>query len=266
MSKVTGRELFEKVYADEMAVDPTLVFGLPQEIDFEDATMREAAYAGWILAMSFAHEQLFEAKQAMDRLRAAVIGPVSRAKSDIVDISDKLSNFPYQLNRHETRKETPANIDPLTICHQEAVIECSIENRDSVTAPFFLESSIPKYKFHATEDYQIGVALDFDKFYPVGHRQGTLFMANSVGPANKGYQQNVFIVLEIKGDPDLYALSWAESVAAAHRTLQEFGERCVNICPVGEIRSLGGNLNGGPITALVLPLCINHHVFQRAQQ
>ncbi len=91
-------------------------------------------------------------------------------------------------------------------------------------------------------------------------------LANGIGPSKEKYQQIVFVVLAIKGEPDLMALSYAENLRAAFHRLRTFRAAFKNICSVGEIRSLGSSLDGGPIEALVLALNIDHHDFMKAQK
>lgn len=266
MNDLSGRTFFETVYNDEMAIEPEHVFGDAQELDFEDASVREAAYAGWMLAMNCTHEHLTSARLAMERLRAAVVGPVNHALVTLEHEQDTLSNFRYQLNKHRAKRKPDIPVSVDAVVDHEAVVESRITSVQSITAPHYARSQLPKFVLEANEHFNLGIVFDFDKFYPVGYSFSKLFMANGIGPAGKDYQQNVFIVLEIRGDADLYKLDYAESLKLAYEALTEISKRCENICPVGPIRPLGESLHGGPVKALVMPLCMYHHEFQRIQK
>lgn len=269
MNDVTGREFFEQVYSDEMDIAADFDYGLPQELNFEDASVREAAYAGWVLAMSCAHEHLTKARLTIERLRNSITGPINNSLTALEDEQDTLSNFRYQLNKREAAKkpnpETYLNVESLGT--HEAVVESNIIGMKRIVAPHYARSQLPKFVLEPNEHYNLGIVLEFDKFFPVGYTFSKLFMANGIGPAGKEYQQNVFIVLEIKGDADLYRGDYAKSIAAAYGALQEVAKHCENICAVGDIRPLGdGSMHGGPVKALVMPLCMYHHEFQRIQK
>lgn len=267
MNDLNGREFFEAVYSDEMAIDPTHKFGDAQELDFEDASVREAAYAGWMLAMSCAHEHISNSRLALEKLRATVVGPVNKALDILETEQFSLTNFRYQLNRHEVRKQPGTQISVESLYDHESVVESKITSLKSVVAPCHSRSRIPPHILEANEHFNIGIVFEFDKYYPVGYTFSKLFMANGIGPAEKEYQQNVFVVLDIRGNADLYKQSYAESLSLAYAALGEFAKRCENICPVGDIRPLGdGSLHGGPVKALVLPLMIHHHEFQKVQK
>lgn len=263
---MNGRELFEKIYNDEMDIPDSHVFGDAQELDFEDASVREAAYAGFVLAMNATQEHLSNARQAMKQLKATMIGPLNSALLSLEDEQQALSNFRFQLNKHNARRMPKPELTVESLYNHEAVVEVTIRTVERVTAPSFSRSRIPKHTLEACEHFHVGVAMDFDKFYPVGYKFGKLVMANGVGPAGKEYQQNVFIVLELKGDPVLYPMDYAESLKVAYNALVEIEAHCQNICAVGHVQTLGeAGVDGGPVKALCLALCIHHHEFQKAQ-
>jgi hypothetical protein len=266
MNDLSGRDFFESVYNDEMAIPEGHDYGAAQELNFEDASVREAAYAGWMLAMNCTHEHLSNARLAIERLRNSVIGPVNNALNVLGDEQHALSNFRYQLNKHRAARREDKLLTVESVYDHESVVEHNITSVKQIVAPHYNRSQLPKFVLEANEHFNLGIVLEFDKYYPVGYTFSKLFMANGIGPAGKDYQQNVFVVLEIRGDADLYRGEYAISLCKAYEALGQIAKRCANICPVGDIRPLGENMHGGPVKALVMPLMMYHHEFQRIQQ
>lgn len=260
----TGREFFEKVYADEMAIPDGHVFGEVGEIDFTDPTMREAAYAGFVLAQSTVRDAAYQLRMTARNLRARINAEAEAALRVIEDQGDLLDNFAAQVNMHTARRN-PGLPDAMDIVHLENVQEYDLKYVQTLAAP----RASHKMPFVTVDDcpaFSVSYLLEFDKLYPVAYRYMNLVMANGIGPANAKYQQNVFIVLSVKGDYDLMQLTYAENVREAMAALQKIAAACQNICPVGTIRPLGSTLDGGHVEALVLPLCIDHHDFMMVQK
>lgn len=261
---MTGRELFEKIYNDEMAIPESHVFGDAQELDFEDADIREAAYAGFVLAMNAAQESMSNARQVMEKLKFAVNGPVNSALLALDDEQDTLSNFHYQLARHKERSATdPAHAKSLWPV--EAVQDFAVCNLEQVSAPASSICQLPVFTLRKNKHFKIGYVLDFAHYNPIGFTTNTLHMANNP-QAGKTPAQCVFLVLEILGDPDLYPSDFATSSREAYGALGKFANRCRNICGLGEITPLGSSMNGSVVRALALPMFVKHDQFAKAQK
>lgn len=261
---MTGRELFEKMYNDEMDIPESHVFGDAQELDFTDASVREAAYAGFVLAMSATHDSMSKAREIMQKLRYAVNGPVNSALLALEDEQDTFSNFHYQLARHKERfAADPAHAKSLWPV--EAVQDFAVRNLEQVTAPASPLCQMPVFSLRPNQHFKIGYVLDFAHYNPIGFTTNTLHMANNqhVGPTPA---QCVFLVLEILGDPDLYPSDFATSSRETYSALGKFANRCRNICRIGEITPLGSSMNGSVVRALALTLFVRHDQFAKAQK
>jgi len=267
MSKPTARQFFEHVYADEMQIPKGHVFGEPGEINFEDPTIREAAYAGFALAYSIVQDTAYRMTHSVQTLRARIQAETTPVLRALEDDRAVLGNFAAQINMHDARKE--GDVIPLPdvfdLTHLENTVEGKLKFEQRLLAPRANKRMRP-ISLQETPAFSVAYALEFDKYYPIAYRYQDLVLANGIGPAKEEYQQNVFVVLAIKGEPELMALTYAENLRAAFHRLRTFRAACINICPVGEIRALGSSLEGGPIEALVLTLNIHHHEFMKAQK
>lgn len=257
------RELFEKMYNDEMSIPDSHEFGETQELNFEDTDVREAAFAGFLLAMSFTHEHMANAKQAVERLRFAINGPVNVALLALEDEQDTLSNFHYQMAQHQ--KRTNRELMPEeSLWPVEAVVDFDVSCVDQLTAPHSRLAKMPLFTLRRNQHFSIGYLLEFDNLKPIGYTTNRLHMSKSANGENP--VQVVTIVLAIRGDDSLYPKEYANSLREAYGSIGKFEKRCRNICPTSEIIPLGSSLNGSVVRALALTLYVSHDQFAKAQK
>lgn len=262
---MTGRELFEKIYNDEMSIPDSHVFEPAQELNFEDADIREAAYAGFVLAMSTTHEHLSHACLAMEQLKAAVNGPINHALDSLKDEQATLSNFAYQMNRHSQRARETTELDKASLWPTEAVVSYDLHQVEEVCAPISPLAQLPAFVLLPNKYFKINILLESNKYQPIGFTSGTLHMANN--PHAKAHRNPcVFLVLEIRGDESVYPSDYAMASREAYAALRKFANRCRNICPVGEMTPLGSSMNGSVVRAFSVTLFVEHDQFKKAQK